>query len=101
MALKWVQQNIAAFGGDPNQVMLFGESAGAISVCLHLVMPGSSGLFTAALMESGPCAQVCLWCFVLIMSDHTPLTCLAVVYGCACVCLVCTGRCHSRFELEL
>ena len=44
---------IASFGGDPGRVMLFGESAGAISVAVHLVTPGSFGLFSTALVESG------------------------------------------------
>jgi carboxylesterase type B len=52
-ALAWVHENIAAFGGDPTRVLLFGESAGAISVGAHLVSPGSDGLFSTALMESG------------------------------------------------
>jgi para-nitrobenzyl esterase len=54
-ALRWVRDNVAAFGGDPANVTLFGESAGSISVCLHLVAPDSAGLFQAAIMQSGTC----------------------------------------------
>lgn len=54
-ALTWVQANIAAFGGDPARVTLFGESAGAMSVGLHLfAAPSSIPLFQAAIMESNP-----------------------------------------------
>ncbi len=54
-ALRWVRDNIDAFGGDPAKVTIAGESAGAISVCDHLVAPESAGLFRAAIMQSGPC----------------------------------------------
>lgn len=54
-ALRWVRDNIAEFGGDPDKVTVAGESAGAMSVCDHLVAPGSSGLFRAAILQSGPC----------------------------------------------
>jgi para-nitrobenzyl esterase len=52
-ALRWVQQNIAAFGGDPSNVTIFGQSAGAIDVGMLLVSPLSTGLFNHALEESG------------------------------------------------
>jgi len=54
-ALKWVNQNGAAFGGDVSNIGIFGESAGALSVCSHLVSPKSAGLFTRAIIESGAC----------------------------------------------
>lgn len=52
-ALKWVKQNIAAFGGDPKNVTIFGESAGGVSVHMHLASPLSRGLFHKAIIESG------------------------------------------------
>lgn len=53
LALKWVQKNIATFGGDPDEVTIFGESAGAACVSLHVLSPLSKGLFKKAIMESG------------------------------------------------
>ena len=52
-ALKWVKENIGHFGGDPSKVTIFGGSAGATSVTLHLLSPLSEGLFHQAIAESG------------------------------------------------
>lgn len=54
-ALKWVRTNIAGFGGNPRNVTLFGQSAGAWSTCYQLAAPGASGLFSRAILESGAC----------------------------------------------
>jgi len=56
-ALKWVRENIAAFGGDPGNVTIFGESAGGWSVCTMVATPLSKGLFQRAIIESGGCDQ--------------------------------------------
>jgi para-nitrobenzyl esterase len=53
-ALQWVQKNIGAFGGDPSRVTIFGQSAGAESVLIHVASPTSKGLFQQAIVESGP-----------------------------------------------
>lgn len=53
LALKWVRDNIAAFGGDPSNVTLFGESAGGLNITTHLVSPDSAGLFHKAIIQSG------------------------------------------------
>lgn len=52
-ALEWVQRNIAQFGGDSSNITLFGESAGASSVCAHLAAAASEGLFHRAIIQSG------------------------------------------------
>jgi para-nitrobenzyl esterase len=52
-ALRWVREEIAAFGGDPDNITIFGESAGSISVAALLTMPAAKGLFHKAILQSG------------------------------------------------
>lgn len=57
-ALAWVRDNIAAFGGDPDNVTLAGQSAGAINTGAHLISPGAADLFHRAIMQSMPAANL-------------------------------------------
>jgi para-nitrobenzyl esterase len=57
LALQWVRDNIAAFGGDPNNVLIFGESGGGRKVSLLLTMPSAKGLFHKGIIESSPCLR--------------------------------------------
>lgn len=57
-ALEWVHDNIEQFGGDPNRVMIFGESGGGAKVSMLLASPPAKGLFHAAVIESGPGIKV-------------------------------------------
>ncbi len=57
LGLQFAFNNIARFGGDPSRITIFGESAGAMSVCWHLVSQISRPWFTAAIMESGTCSS--------------------------------------------
>ncbi|CAG2117706.1 unnamed protein product [Medioppia subpectinata] len=53
LALKWVRENIHKFGGDRDQITIFGQSAGGWSVSAHIISPRSKGLFSRAILESG------------------------------------------------
>lgn len=57
-ALKWVKSNIEQFGGNPNDITLFGESAGAMSIATLLACPSAQGLFQRAILQSGAADQV-------------------------------------------
>ena len=57
-ALEWVRANISEFGGDPNTVMIFGQSGGGRKVETLLAMPSAKGLFHRAIIESGAAVRV-------------------------------------------
>ena len=56
-ALRWVRENIRAFGGDPDNITIFGESAGAFSTCGLVTSPRAAGLFHRGIMQSGSCER--------------------------------------------
>ncbi|XP_015346970.1 acetylcholinesterase isoform X1 [Marmota monax] len=80
LALQWVQENVAAFGGDPTSVTLFGESAGAASVGMHLLSPPSRSLFHRAVLQSG--APNGPWATVGMGEARRRATLLARLVGC-------------------
>lgn len=61
LALKWVQKNIKNFNGNPKNVTIFGNSAGAASVQAHILSPASKGLFDKAIIQSGSVLSYWFW----------------------------------------
>lgn len=84
-ALKWVQRNIRAFGGDPDNVTIFGESAGGVSVHAHMVAPSSRGLFDRGIIQSGAYAMT----FPTLASAEVQGTAFATQAGCSNQSLAC------------
>ena len=79
-AIQWVKDNIAAFGGNPNNITLMGESAGACSVSLHLLSPLSRNLFSQAIMQSA--SALAPWGVVSKMEALRRSNILAKNHGC-------------------
>lgn len=97
-ALKWVQQNIIHFGGNPAQVTIFGESAGGISVSLLVLSPMSRGLFHGAIMESG----VALLPDIVASSSESIYTMVGTLSGCGQIDSEAMVRClRGKSEEEI
>lgn len=80
LLLQWLQDNIASFNGDPRQVTIFGESAGAASVGFHLISKSSYKLFGKAILQSG--TQYAPWAFDSL--DENPKNAAALAEGLGC-----------------
>ncbi|CDQ83391.1 unnamed protein product [Oncorhynchus mykiss] len=80
MALQWIQNNIHVFGGNPKQVTIFGESAGAVSVGIHLLSPDSRPTFTRAILQSG--VPNCPWATVTPAEAQRRAAMLGKLVGC-------------------
>uniref|UniRef100_A0A8C8RLK3 Carboxylesterase type B domain-containing protein n=1 Tax=Pelusios castaneus TaxID=367368 RepID=A0A8C8RLK3_9SAUR len=81
LALRWVLDNAAAFGGDPTLVLLDGQDVGAVSVGFHLLSPGSRSLFTRALLQSG--SAITPWTWVSLEEARERAKMLGQLLGCS------------------
>uniref|UniRef100_A0A3B5K4U5 Carboxylic ester hydrolase n=1 Tax=Takifugu rubripes TaxID=31033 RepID=A0A3B5K4U5_TAKRU len=92
-ALKWVQEHIHNFGGDPDLVTIFGESAGGVSVSLLLLSPLSEGLFHRAIAESGTAA-------LQLLFQDDPQHMVANISGCSTESTEKTADCIKKLDME-
>lgn len=102
-ALRWVQENIIVFNGDPNRVTIFGGSAGSACVGLHMLSPISKGLFHKAILQSG--APVCKWAVASPKLARKRAHAVATIAGCDFVSseniLVCLRKLPARYLTKI
>lgn len=95
-ALRWIQQHVHNFGGDPDSVTIFGESAGGVSVSLLLLSPLSDGLIHRGIAESGTAAMD-----VLILNDPLPVAQIAAnISGCSLESTEKISHCMKNLDLD-
>ena len=100
MALQWINKNIKSFGGDPERVTLFGESAGANGTCFHMASPLSRDLFNNAILQSQGLYGSCVNTIQTQQQAHENGEAFAKAVGCEDNTLACLRE-KSTFEIQL
>ncbi|XP_017783906.1 PREDICTED: venom carboxylesterase-6-like [Nicrophorus vespilloides] len=98
VALRWVQEHIKYFGGDPTQITIFGESAGGASVHFHVISSLSKGLFHAAISQSG--TSVSPWSYMLPKEAYDFGRKLATILDCPTECSKAMIKCLQSFDAK-